>query len=75
MQFYTVTELERLLKLSKSQVYALIRSGRLACYRLTTGKQGCVRVSDEQLKAYLKRCEEGDEGPKGEADPPLQFIK
>ena len=39
--FYTITELKTLLKLSSSQLYALIDSGKLKCHRFTTGKSRC----------------------------------
>ena len=58
MQFYTVPELKNLLKLSQSQVYALIETGRLRCHRFTTGRNGGIRVSQEQLDAYLRATEQ-----------------
>jgi excisionase family DNA binding protein len=63
MQFYTVTDLKSLLKLSASQIYALIESGRLKCHRFTTRRNGAVRVSQAQLDAYLKATESGTASP------------
>jgi excisionase family DNA binding protein len=63
MQFYTVAELTKMLKLSASQVYVLIESGKLRCHRFTTKKNGAVRVSQAQLDAYLKATESGEAPP------------
>jgi excisionase family DNA binding protein len=60
MKFYLVCEVAEILRLSESQVYALINSGRLRCHRLTTGKQGGIRVSEQQLAEFLKTTETQD---------------
>lgn len=60
-----VSDVAAILKVSRSQVYALIESQKLRCYRITTGKQGGIRVSIEQLRAYLQSVEEG-----GQSLPP-----
>jgi hypothetical protein len=65
MQFYTISDLIRMLKLSASQLYSLIESGRLKCHRFTTKKSGGVRVSQAQLDDYL-----GETVSAGEATPP-----
>jgi excisionase family DNA binding protein len=66
-KFYTVADLAGLLKLSASQVYALIDSGRLQCHRFTTKKNGAVRISQQQLDAYLQATASGPVEP---AAPP-----
>jgi excisionase family DNA binding protein len=58
MVFYTVIELEGMLKLSKSQLYALIESGQLRCHRFTRRRNGAIRVSQAQLEEYLKATED-----------------
>ncbi len=63
--FYTITELRTLLKLSSSQLYALIDSGKLKCHRFTTGRSGGIRISQAQLDAYLRATES-----EGEPTPP-----
>ena len=73
MQFYTVNELKDLLKLSASQVYALIESGKLRCHRFTTKKSGAVRVSQDQLDDYLRATE--SEGEETVAAPPLSSAE
>jgi excisionase family DNA binding protein len=65
MKYYLVAEVAKTLRLSESQVYALIGSGRLRCHRLTTGKQGGIRISDEQLRDYLTSTEEQAALPQG----------
>jgi excisionase family DNA binding protein len=66
--FYTVNELKDLLKLSTSQVYALIETGRLKCHRFTTRTSGAIRVSQGQLDEYLNATEE----EKGASVPPSE---
>ena len=65
MKFYLVAEVAETLRLSESQVYALINSGRLRCHRLTTGRQGGIRISDEQLRDYLASTVEQGALPQG----------
>lgn len=68
--FYTVSELEEMLKLSKSQLYALIENGRLRCHRFTRGKSGAIRVSQTQLDDYLRVTEDTGE-PSTDTEPRL----
>lgn len=58
MTFYTVIELQEMLKLSKSQLYALIESGQLRCHRFTRRRNGAIRVSQAQLDEYLAATED-----------------
>lgn len=58
MKFYTVAELEETLKLSKSQLYGLIESGKLRCHRFTRGRSGGIRISQAQLDEYLAATED-----------------
>ena len=51
--FYTVAELAEMLKLSSSQIYALIDEGLLKCHRFTRKRNGGIRVSQAQLDEYL----------------------
>ena len=46
------------LNTSPSFVYQVINEGRLRCYRLGKG-QGGIRISREQLAAYLRESEIG----------------
>lgn len=59
--FYTVTDLVEMLKLSKSQIYALIEGGMLRCHRFTRRRNGAIRVSQAQLDEYLKATEDPGE--------------
>src|SRR3954470_4094440 len=65
MKFYTVPELEGMLKRSQSQLDALIESGKMRCHRFTTAKTGGIRVSQEQRDAYLRETESGGRGARG----------
>lgn len=47
-----VADIAKRLNCAVSTVYALVESGRLPCHRIGCGR-GAVRVSDEDLSAYL----------------------
>jgi excisionase family DNA binding protein len=48
-----VREVAARLEISQSNVYALIKEGKLRCTRHGLGR-GCIRVSEEQLAEYLR---------------------
>lgn len=50
-EFYRVNDIAKLLKVSLSLVYRLVERGELQSYRIG----GAVRISKEQLEAYLDR--------------------
>ena len=43
------------LNISRSEVYALIRAGKLAHYRLGSNG-GAIRFTEKDLQAYVKSC-------------------
>jgi excisionase family DNA binding protein len=53
----TVKEVADSLHVGPATVYELIARGKLACHRV--GGRGAIRVSPEQLRAYLASCESG----------------
>jgi excisionase family DNA binding protein len=61
MRFYLVAEIAEMLRLSQSQVFALIRAGKLKAHRFSCKKQGALRVSQEQLDEYLRETESAAE--------------
>ncbi len=72
---YKVSQVAERLSVSESIVYALIDAGRLACHRIGVGR-GTIRVSTEDLDAYLASCrvEKGEE-PRPAPRPRLKHIK
>jgi len=52
----TVREVAKRLEISQSCVYALIAARKLQATRHGLGR-GCIRISEEQLAAYLKEAE------------------
>lgn len=56
VRLLTLTEVARLLRVSKRTVYALVRSGRLPSIRV--GVRG-VRVLETDLARYLEDAREG----------------
>ena len=70
VRLYLVGEVAQILRLSPSQVYTLIGIGKLRCHRLTSGRQGGIRVSEEQLTAFLRQTEQRPEEPPAPPAPP-----
>jgi excisionase family DNA binding protein len=72
---HKVNQVAEKLNVSESIVYALIDAGRLACHRIGVGR-GTIRVSTEDLDAYLASCrvEKGEE-PRPAPRPRLKHIK
>ena len=52
----TVAEVAKRLKVSCSTVYSLVEQGLLHCHRIGL-KRGTIRVTEDQLHAYLKSTE------------------
>ncbi len=71
--YLTVREVASRLRISASSVYLLVESGRLPHHRLGT-RRGAIRVSEEDLAAYLADCRESraEERP---APPPVSRPK
>ncbi len=51
----TVPEVAERLRVAVSTVYALVESGKLGSFRIGPN-DGAIRVSEEQLRAYLDAC-------------------
>lgn len=51
----TVREVSNLLRVSATCVYALVSAGRLACYRVGTGR-GAIRIRRDDVEVYLSTC-------------------
>jgi excisionase family DNA binding protein len=62
-ELMTVKTIAKRLMCSVAHVYALVDAGELACFKIGLRSQGGIRVSEEQLQAYLKRKERGGQSP------------
>ena len=51
----TIPEVATRLRIAVSTVYALVETGKLGAFRLGP-HEGAIRVSDDQLQAYLDAC-------------------
>jgi excisionase family DNA binding protein len=70
-----IAQVAERLSLSRSAVYLLVERGELACYRVGPHR-GAIRVSEEQLGAYLKgRNEGGSEPPPSPSLPRKVTLK
>jgi excisionase family DNA binding protein len=68
----TVRQVAENLSVSQACVYALLKRGRLAAYRIGIGR-GAIRIRQEDLDEYLQRCQthNGEEAPR----PPRPKLK
>ena len=57
---FTVKEIAQRLRVSATCVYQLIERGKIACHRIGTGR-GTIRISEEDLTAFLTSCREVSE--------------
>ncbi|HYH63311.1 MAG TPA: helix-turn-helix domain-containing protein [Urbifossiella sp.] len=67
-EMMTVEDVARRLNVSDSFVYGAVSDGRLKHHRLGKG-QGGIRVSEEQLAAFLRLTERGGEEPDSKLAP------
>jgi excisionase family DNA binding protein len=59
---------------SPSFVYSAISDGRLRCYRIGKGGHGGIRISEEQLHAFLQATEvNGESLPPKPAPRPIKL--
>ena len=74
MNVLTVKEVAERLKISISGVYALVACGKLSAYAVGANG-GNLRVTDEDLLAYLEGCRRGPIAPQSRRMPKLKHIK
>ena len=55
MDLLTVQDVAATLKVSKSLVYSLIASGKIACHRIGAGR-GAIRVQRDDLQQFVDGC-------------------
>ena len=67
----TVEEVAQRIAMSDSFVYGVIADGRLKHHRFGKG-QGGIRVSEQQLAAFLADTERGGDTPNEEATRPAE---
>ena len=58
-KFYTPSEVAEILRTSRSHIYDLIQAGAIAVHRISRGKRGAVRISEDDLREYLAACRVG----------------
>ena len=75
-ELMTVKTISKRLMCSVAHVYAIIDAGELGHFKIGLRSQGGIRVSEEQLQAYLERKEQGGTPPKAEpaAKQPPKLI-
>ena len=56
---FTVEQASEQLQVSKSIIYALVESGKLACHRIGMGR-GTIRISHSDIQSYLESCRYGE---------------
>lgn len=70
-----IAEVARLLSISSSKAYELVEKGRLEHHRI----DGAIRVSEEQIRAYLDDTRKGSKPPdwsrRSDPRPKLRFVR
>ena len=69
----TVKDVAEKLQIAAGTVYALIESGRLVAHRFGNGR-GTIRVTEEDLNAYIESCRQGKSVEKRTRRPCLKHI-
>jgi excisionase family DNA binding protein len=70
----TVKQTAERLNCCPSQVYALLRSGRLAHVQIGLGRQGGKRVDERDLEAFIRAAKRGG-GPAAAPRPGALALK
>lgn len=55
MDLFTINEVAAILKVSKSLVYGMIASGKIACHRIGNGR-GVIRIRRDDLEQFISQC-------------------
>lgn len=71
-QFVTLDDVQIVLSISRSQAYALVRTGDLRALRV--GGRGQWRVELTELDAYIERCYQAVDAETAEGLPPTDRI-
>lgn len=71
-QFVTLYDVQIVLSISRSQAYALVRTGDLRALRV--GGRGQWRVELTELDAYIERCYQAVDAEISEGLPPTDRI-
>lgn len=66
-QFITLEDVQEVLSISRSQAYALVRTGDLRALRV--GGRGHWRVELTELDAYIERCYQVTDGDTADEVP------
>lgn len=67
--YHTVPEIAERLRISVSSAYALIENGKLAHHRVGA-RNGAIRVSEDDLAAFLATCRREPAERRKKAPPP-----
>lgn len=75
MKLLTVEAVAEVLCCAKSTVYELVALGKLAGFRIGP-RRGGVRISEDDLLAYLESCRQGppEQKPR-QRTPKLRYIR
>jgi len=71
----TVSEVAKLLNISRQSVYSIIEAGKLVVHRFGAGR-GAIRVSEGDLQAYIAASRgQSVEPPPRTSRPKLKHLK
>ncbi|TWT96127.1 Helix-turn-helix domain protein [Botrimarina colliarenosi] len=70
----TVAMVAERLRVSRTTVYQLVESGKLGAHRIGGGR-GAIRVSEDELAAYLQRCRDTAANNTQAPKPPARRLR
>jgi excisionase family DNA binding protein len=70
----TVVEVAAILRVSRTCVYQLIESGKIACHRIGVGR-GAIRVAQSDLDEFVVSCRQEPDKGASSAPSPAKRLK
>lgn len=70
----TVVEVAAFLRVSRTCVYQLIESGKIACHRIGVGR-GAIRVTQSDLDEFVQGCRQKPGEEASNASRPAKRLK
>ena len=60
MTVYKVKQVAEILAIHTNAVYRLVQSGIIPSFRISTGRNSGIRITEEQLRVYIEREAKGE---------------
>ena len=70
----TIAEVAERLRIGRTTAYQLVQQGKIAAHRIGAGR-GAIRISEEDLNAYLASCREQNQPSSKTPEPPPRRLR